>query len=316
MLSRRKGHEMHASLMTIVLMSIVIPASNKPFWDSENPHVSEIVRVTSPHSFECRLSNYRPAPAVRFRVYVLGVDMQNNNVSSKELLKERLKSCEHIELRNVRFKNYFRIKAELWLDGKQFGATHVQEAIEVERQLSKKQKESLLYRPVSSLPKLHKHPELLMKPARVVKSHSVTIGELLEREVDCSMLTDDMPLWEALELLCESVQPRLPLLIRWNDLQANAFIEKGTPIGVEGFAQLKLRYALSHILQAVTGREPKPVLIAEGGILILGSYEMLLEHKDTRVYDVRDLLALPSTGGLFQQGNQSNLGHIVGNFSR
>ena len=147
----------------------------------------------------------------------------------------------------------------------------------------------------------------------MIKSYPVSVNELLDREIDCSMLTDNMPLSEALDLLCESVQPRLPLLIRWDDLQANAFIQKDTPIGVEGFGRLKLGYALSHILQAVAGRQPKPALIAEGGILILGSNEMLQKHKDTRVYDVRDLLAVPSTGGVY---NQNNLGGIVSNFAR
>jgi hypothetical protein len=82
---------------------------------------------------------------------------------------------------------------------------------------------------------------------------------------------------------------------------------------------LKLRYALSHILQAASGREPTPALIADGGILILGSQEMLQKHKSTRVYEARDLLAPPSTGGMYQQNGsygQGNLGNIVGNFAR
>jgi hypothetical protein len=249
----------------------------------------------------------------------LGSSKHSRDAESKRLLEERLKSAKQIELRNAIFKSYFRIEAELWLDGKPFGPIPAGKAIEVEKQPKKQQKKTILYRPVSTLSKPHKQPESLVKHSRVVKSRSVTIGELLGREIDCSMLTENTPLSEALELLCESVQPRLPLLIRWDDLQAYAFIEKDTPIGVEGFGSMKLGYALSHILQAVAGREPKPALIAEGGILILGSNEMLLKHKATRVFDVKDLLAVPSTEGMYQQGGsygQGNLGNIVGNFSR
>jgi hypothetical protein len=314
---------MHTSLIAIVLISIVIPASEQVSSGSEVYNVSEITRVISPHIVECKLDNYKPAPVVRFRVYLQGVDAQNVDATNRKMLEERLNTAKHIELHNATLKSYFRIEAELWLDGKPFKVTSVVKPIEDETQPTR----ALVYQPIPALSKPYKPAESQIRPTLVVKGPSVSVKKLLDREIDCSILTDDTPLAEALELLCESVQPRLPLLIRWDDLQANTFIEKETPIGVEGFGRLKLRYALSHVLQAAAGREPTPTLIADGGILILGSQEMLQKHKSTRVYEVRDLLAPPSTGGMYQQGGggmyqqggsygRSNLENIVGNFSR
>lgn len=304
---------MYISLAAIILMNVVIPAANQVAGASGTLHISEVVRVFSPYSFECRISNYKPAPAVRFRVSLAGFDAQSSDDASKKLLEERLKSAKDLELRNAVAKSYFRVEGELWIDGKLFELAPSLDTIRIEKHPPK----PLVYQSTSALaPKPIRQPEPAAKAVRSSLISSFRVEELLETKVDCSMLTENMPLSEALNLLSESVQPRLPLLIRWDDLQANAFIEKDTPIGVEGFGRLKLRYALNHILQAAAGREPKPALIAEGGILILGSHEMLLKHRNTRVYDVKDLLAVPSTNRVYQQSNQGNLGNIVRNLGR
>ena len=105
---------MHTSLMAIILVSFAIPPSDTAPLTSENYRVSEIVRVLSPISFESKLENYKPAKSVRFRVTLRGSGTQD----SKEYLENILKSAGRIELRNAVFKSYFRVEADLWLDGK------------------------------------------------------------------------------------------------------------------------------------------------------------------------------------------------------
>ena len=300
---------MHTSLMAIILVSIAIPPSDTAPLISENYRVSEIVRVLSPTSFESKLENYKPAKSVRFRVTLRRPETQD----SKEYLETILKTAGRIELRNAIFKSYFRVEADLWLDGKLVGTQLALADVGSEKVTVKRLSNPAIYQPVTALLRRQSQsPEPLTKTFLPVKNHSATINELLDRQIDCSMLTEDTPLSEALMLLSESVEPRLPLLIHWKDLQMNALIEKETPIGVEGFGRLKLRQALKIILLSAVGREPKPVLVAEGGILILGTQQMQLNNKTTRVYEATDLLAVPSTADSYSQSGSSNRGE---NFS-
>ena len=302
---------MHTSLMAIILVSIVIPASDAAPSISENYRVSEILRVLSPNSFESKLENYKPAKFVRFRVILRGFESGDSDKASKEYLENILKSANRIELRNAKLRSYFRVEADLWLDGKPFGDKHASAVAESDKETVKDSPNPIIYRP--GTPLVGRKSEPSAKRSLPAKRHSSTIAELMDTQIDCSMLTEDMPLSEALDLLSESVQPCLPLLIHWEDLQVNALIEKDTPIGVEGFARLKLSQALDAILRSAAGREPNPALVAEGGILILASQQMLQKYRTTRVYDVRDLLAVPSTLGGYMQGSYGNSG---GNFSR
>ena len=305
---------MHTSLMTIILVSIVVPASDTAPLVSGDYHVSEIVRVLSPNSFEAKLENYKLAPSVRFRVRLPGFDTQIADEPSKNLLAERLESAKEIELRNTTIRSYFRIEGDLWLDGQPFWERPGSVALGSEKETDKRPPNPTIYQPAAaSLKHQPQRPEPPAKQTQRGKIRSVAIDELLDRQIDGSMLTEDMPLSEALDLLSESVEPPLPLLIHWKDLQINTLIEKDTPIGVEGFGRLKLQQVLNAILQSTAGREPSPALVADGGVLILASQRMLLKYRTTRAYEIRDLLAAPSTAGRY---NRSGLGNIVSNYSR
>ncbi|MHC5157844.1 MAG: hypothetical protein ACYSOZ_07080, partial [Planctomycetota bacterium] len=106
---------MHTSLAAIILVSCVIPAADSSPSTSENYRVSEVVSSLSPNSFQCKLDNYKPAPSVRFRVC-----LPDTEGLTKEALTARLKSAKEIELRNIKFRNYFRVEAEVWIDGQLF----------------------------------------------------------------------------------------------------------------------------------------------------------------------------------------------------
>ncbi len=305
---------MHTSLMLIILVSIVVPASDTAPSASENYRISEVIRVLTPDSFECRLSDYKPAPSVRFRVYLPGFGTQNADGRAKELLAERLKSAKQIELRNTKFRSYFRIETDLWIDGKPFWKRPVSAAVGGEKEIDKQLPNSAIYQPATALLRRpSQQPKPPAKQSSLVKIRSATIRELLDTPVDCSMLTEDTPFSEAVAILAESVEPHLPLLILWKDLQANALIEKDTPIGVEGLRELKLRQALNIVLHSVSTNGPDLALVTEGKILTLGTEQTLLKDKITRVYEATDLLAVPSTAGAYNQGG---FGHRSRNFGR
>ena len=124
--------------MVIILISVVIPASNTAPLISENYRVSEIVRVLSPTSFESKLENYKPAKSVRFRVTL----RSSGTHDSKEYLENILITAGRIELRNAIFKSYFRVEADLWLDGKPVGS---------EKETVNQLPNSAIYQPVTVL---------------------------------------------------------------------------------------------------------------------------------------------------------------------
>jgi hypothetical protein len=239
---------------------------------------------------------------------------------TKEALIQRLEAAKEIELRNVKFKNYFRVEADVWIDGELFLQRAVSETAQNENDIQDgpgiPSQFLAAYR--------WQQPQSSSGSGRAVE-HPVTVHRvpvaiqtLLNTPVDCSMLSDDTPLLEALTTLADSVQPQLPLLVFWNDLQVNAVIEKETPIGVSGLGRMTLRQALNTILRSVSAGGPRLVLVTEGGLIKLGTDQTLLNKKSTHVYAIEDLLAPPSTGDMYNQGAYGGNGGLGqgGGYSR
>ncbi|NLZ04809.1 MAG: hypothetical protein GXY19_06530 [Phycisphaerae bacterium] len=82
---------------------------------------------------------------------------------------------------------------------------------------------------------------------------SSRIREQLSTTVDVSALTPEMPFAEAIELLKNSVEPPLPIVVLWKELQESCDIEPPTPIGMDGPPPVKLETALKTVLEAVSG---------------------------------------------------------------
>jgi hypothetical protein len=302
-----EGSKMHTRLTAIILVSCVIPAAGALPAVSENYRVSEVVGILSPNSFQCKLDHYKLAPSVRFRV-----NLPDTEGLTKETLSERLKSAQKIELRNITFRSYFRVEADVWIDGQLFLEKRSSETAQNESDSPKPPSNLTGYR-LSTVSQWQNPPKGSTEQTVPVRRGTVTLGDLMDTPVDCSMLRDDTPLSEALSVLSESVQPRLPLLVLWKDLQVNAMLEKETPIGVSGFGQMKLRQALDTVIRSVSAGGPRLVLVSEGGIITLGTEQTLLRNKVTRVYAAEDLLAPPSTGRMYNPGGDGNRG---GGFSR
>ncbi|HOK95231.1 MAG TPA: hypothetical protein PK052_08620 [Anaerohalosphaeraceae bacterium] len=257
--------------------------------------VEEFIRVLTPVSFLCRLKGYEPAPSVRFQVFLRGISPQNATDSDAQFFKEQLATARKIELRNPVFRNYFRVEADVWADGNDLSLRLIKQnpslAPTPEQAFSQNTQPSSLPRPASAI-SANLLPADVRYPA--VRTRRVSLQTLLDTPVDCSSLRSDTPFSEALDFLCGSVVPRLPLVVLWGDLQANALVEKDTPIGVEGFGRMRLGQVLDSILRSVAVGQVKPVLAAEGGILTLGTRVGLQEKNKTRVYSIEDLLMAPS----------------------
>jgi hypothetical protein len=249
--------------------------------------VSEVLKITSPVSFECRLVNFPHAGQARFQVFLKNASpgSEHSEAEGVNALREILLSAETIELRNVTVRNYFRIDADVWA-----ASRNIRPALAAGRFLRE-----------TGLDTTQAHPEKAPLSAARVPEKRVTTGRpemvvgaydlqsLLKARIDASSLRAETPLIEALELISGSLEPRLPVVVFWSDLQSNAFVDRDTPIGVDGFGIMPAAQALDIVLYSVSGSGMPLKFTIDGGVLKIGTLRSL-SGKVTRVYSLTDLL--------------------------
>jgi len=286
-------------LIALILISSVVTAADS---DKDYP-VSEILKVRSVTEFDCRINGYKYAESARFRVQVQNVKINQQLPADEtvEYLHERLKNARQILLQNVQFHNYFRVEADVLVDGRDLG----QELIELGLATSTKPAAAVTDEEVSSGQTAYQaerirryQPEdrnTQTRPTQVtIKRQFVTMASLLNTPVDFSLVNEETTLEEALQILSDSVQPQLPLVILWNDLEANAMVEKDMPIGIGGVGKVKLKQALELVLHSVSQRaQTKLLLSLQGNVLTIGTQRGLLVKSTTRSYSIEDIVAPP-----------------------
>jgi len=128
----------------------------------------------------------------------------------------------------------------------------------------------------------------------------IAVEKQLEEKVDLSALTEQTTLAEAVDILRTSVDPPLNMVVLWQDLNTNAFINQNTPIGLSGagLTSVPLKTGLDRVLQAVSSGPGQPPLgyVIENGIISIATEQSLPTRYENRVYDVAELLSPPSTG--------------------
>ena len=93
--------------------------------------VSEVLKVRSLSAFDCKIAGYTYAPSARFRVQIRGVviNPQIPAEGAVEYLYERLKNAERIVLKKIQFRNYFRLVADVSVDGRNLGRELIQQKL-------------------------------------------------------------------------------------------------------------------------------------------------------------------------------------------
>ena len=260
--------------------------------------VSEVLKVSSLSQFECRLKDYPYSKHARFKVQIRNVILnpQIPEGDAMEYLYERLKNAGHLTLESVQFRNYFRLIADVKVDTRDLCSELIQQNLALpisqtgQQPLSPGVPERSGQAPASRYKKTTSG-ELSPPPRRRV----VTLQGLLETVVDVSAINDETTIEESLGILADSVRPRLPFVILWNDLKANAMLEKDMPLGVGGFGRMKLRKVLEIILHSLSSRaKTKLILAVEGQVITVGTRNGLLQKSRSRAYSVEDLMSIPS----------------------
>ena len=116
----------------------------------------------------------------------------------------------------------------------------------------------------------------------------------LETLVDLSALAPDTPFEEAIEIIRTTVDPPLKVIVRWKDLEENAYIERDTVIGIRGLIGIPLGKGLKELLDSVSGGITRIDFAVEDGIITIATIESLPPKLVTHVYDITDLVGVPA----------------------
>ena len=148
------------------------------------------------------------------------------------------------------------------------------------------------------------------KPASAGTSY-VPVHHQLHRGIDISGLGLNTTFGDAIDILRNSTEPPLNIVVLWRDLSENANIDRDTPIQIEGVEGIKAGFALELLLSAVSSRSAKLGYVVQGSAIIIATRESLPARRFVRVYDIRDLAAGPADFG-FGMGPYLGWGRMPG----
>jgi hypothetical protein len=131
-------------------------------------------------------------------------------------------------------------------------------------------------------------------PAIIKSGRTQQVRRQLQRVVDLSQWSPEMPFADALEQLKRSVEPPLNIVVLWRDLEENAAIDRTTPINMEGVSGIYLGTALRLLLRSVSASGAEIDFVIKDGIIVIATIEALPNTLETRVYDIYGFAALPA----------------------
>ncbi len=139
--------------------------------------------------------------------------------------------------------------------------------------------------------------ELTKKPVHKSEEKPIksqTIMSALNEIPDLSALHADMTFSEAIDVFRNSTEPPLNIIVLWRDIETNSDVDRYTPIGMEPISGVSLGRNLELMLMAVSSAPGSLGYIVEKGTIIVGTRDSLPRKKETRIYDVTDLLGQPA----------------------
>lgn len=286
--------------------------------------VAEIISTRDADSFTCRITDFPGIGPVRLRVTVRNLSPLPTDTAAQaaaEFTARLLNSAKTIVLRNIEMASYFRITADVKVNGRDLAAASIAAglAAPVPSQSEPKprpfawdsfpQPRSRLIAPIPSA------APAIQKKYKTPRSRDAQIRAQLNQIVDLSRLTPDTTFAQALEILRSSTQPPLPIVVFWSDLETNAFLDPQTPIALGGVRRIRLAKALELILQSVAITTDPLTYRLKGGIIKVGTKQTILANRMTnKVFHIAELASSPANFGSAlnylsgQYGNNSGQG--------
>lgn len=131
-----------------------------------------------------------------------------------------------------------------------------------------------------------------------IRRTNTTVYNQSRRTADLSTLTFHTTFSEAIDVLRNSTEPPLKIVVLWRDLSENTNVERDTPIKIDGFSGgIRLRTCLELLLMAVSSGFARLDYVVKDGIIIIATKDSLPDKMRTRVYDISYLVAAPARFG-------------------
>lgn len=296
-------HKLFILLYFVVSGGGVVPGAGLP----ESLTVTSGIEVLGPDSILCKTVDDPVLGNVRLRVQIRGIERPSDpNVQDvmMHFLKNTFDSAKSVRLERIHYGYGFRLTADIRIEEVLLSKLMTDRGWGVKPTIPLADTSAfrdLPYRQTRSIPSSSSKP---LSPTG--QKQTIKVGELFQKPVDLRAITDQTTFSEALDILCRSIEPRLPLVVLWRDLEINTYIHQDTPVGIGGMTVIPFGYALELILRSAAGKGPKPVLVVEGGVLTLGSAEILQKRPYNKIYPIQDLTS-PQTVEL-EYGSSSNSG--------
>lgn len=101
----------------------------------------------------------------------------------------------------------------------------------------------------------------------------------LDKIVDISQLTSNNSFSDAIDILKHAVDPPLPIVVLWLDLEENAEIERATPIGIDFVSAIPLGKALELLLKSTSQGPADLAYQIDRGIITIATTDGLPANK-------------------------------------
>lgn len=275
--------------------------------------VLEVIRIHSRQEFTCRVDRWKGIDNLRLRVTIRNVSIPEEVTAREqamEWLRSHLESSRYIILRNIEPRNYFRVVADVQTDRVDLLEGMLKKGL-IRPQESVSEKQLLTQVPPLN-GSFQNHPPSKDIPIPLDKRQSkplyskAALEKVLSSEIDLSGLDSNASLREALEMIRLSVDPPLPMVIVWNDLQQTLLLDPETPIGVGGLTKIPLKLAIELILSSVSSGAERPVVLQENTVLLIVSSRFAAGRMNPGVYNISELAGIPVFVDEYSSGVQQS----------
>lgn len=290
--------------------------------------VTKILKVDSGGEFRCKISGRSLIAGASLRVHTRGINCHKDNAEAKAYLENAIKQAKSIRLKNIRLRNYFRVIADVEIDGKDLAGELVK--LGHAKPLKKSTLNTNAVRTSDYLKKNKTVTKTKTRPLAAKTSDNKTTARTadtkdsqIKNAINNNQLVlggkgfyPEMTFEDAIDQVRNSVKPELPIVVLWPDLERNCFVHRDTPIGIEWNGKIAIRKALDILLMGVAQTDGlKLQYYVDGGIITVASTKIKLAKKEMRVYNVAELTAASAmmNQGRYGQGMYGNQGYGYGN---
>lgn len=276
---------------------------------SARPTVTRVVTVYDAATFTCQIDGLVPVFGQRVPVKIGSINLLKTSDqksadqaaarSAKQFTQDLLNQARVITLENMRRDRYFRVIADVYVDGRNLAemliAAGLAKPTDTETKAAppalKEQKPKTA--PVAAPYKPKKPPRIAPEPPFAEPAqprNARTVLYQLGQPIDLSAFTSDTPFAEAIDILRNATDPPLPIMVLWNDVTNNAFIERDSPIGLGALPHIRLETGLQLLLDSVSaGEEPLDYALRRG-VIVIATKQYLAGKMVSRAYNLTGLM--------------------------